>query len=223
MLYPRLDPFGKAGRLMLHPLAKDGDHTVATSDQADTQNIFHKAREILNLKFYFETPMAEQDVTALGEALNDIMRRTGRPIPISRISWNGLDDVAMKYARRWIEIGREMKDSASPTSVTHSTPNSARNQFFRMFKGSVQEKLRKIDSTDEELEKALIQNPGYLFKVFLYSIWRYLPSMTARYQQRRNWLRLWMIAVSLSLMAILILQYRTLGPAYIQVVSFEKE
>ncbi|MCJ1389542.1 hypothetical protein MMC18_002399 [Xylographa bjoerkii] len=160
-LYPRLDRCSRAGRLMLHPLARDGDLAMATTDLADTQNSVHKAREILNLKFYFESRIAEQDVTALGEALNDIMRRAGTPIPISRISWNGLEDVAMKLARRWMERSREGKNNASPASATPSTPDSARSQFFRMFQGSVQEKHQQEDNNDEELEKALIQNPGY--------------------------------------------------------------
>jgi len=216
-LYPRLDPRSPAGRLMLHPLARDGD-PMATTDLTDVQTTVHKARETLNLKFYFETRMAEQDVTALGEALNDMMRRIGTSIPISRISWNGLEDVAMKYAKRWMELGRDSKNSASPTSATPSSLNSARSQFVRRMGGSVQEKLRSEHSKDEELEEASIEDLGCLLKVFLSSMWRYFHKKTAISQQRRTWPWLGIIVV---LVGFSILQYRILGPSYIQ-VSFGK-
>ena len=192
-LHPRRDPRGKAGRIMLHPIARERD-LVKESPKFTPDS---KAElEILTLHYWFDHKLTRKDITDLGSIMNDLFNQHN--FHISRIAYGGLEPSFVSLAAAgFMRKIHKRRYSGLPPNLK---PNPKAKHPL--------EQWRETLSTDtpfpEHSREALIGSPGYHFRMLLQSICDPSKEWGLPFMSMKNWTVAWMIFVLAVLLAILI-------------------
>lgn len=169
-LFTRLDHDHQAGLLLLHPISKGGNRPAASSEHISPPESRIDSRrtcEILTIKFYLKSDMTEDHVDRLAKELHSGIRRID--LPVTRIVWGGLRNIAQGAIVKWRERSSEHRRlQGNPTSADIQPLLAQEQDSWQVHGQSRPGKPRKIRTfSDKEIWNAVKQRPTYLFKTTL--------------------------------------------------------
>ena len=193
-LHPRRGRRGKAGRIMLHPIARERslaeDHSHASSG---------KAGEILTLHFSYGRDITKNDLLELGELLNESFSLHN--IRISGIAYGGVEPTFLELAAAgFMRKIYKRRHSGSKYAVLPpiSQPDPRANDTLKWLKS-----LSAEDNFHEHPQEAMMGSPGYHFRMLLYSIYVSSKECDLPFPSSIIWTEAWMIIVIVMLVVLI--------------------